>query len=311
LRIESTKSPTATTTPAELADRAENAILRTGRSEELRVMERDLQDRDTAPRTSVVTFAAMLVVMALIVFMGLLWAGNRSLVQTVDTQIARIDSRMAQLESRASAPVAAPAAAAPPAAAAAPSAQAVPIRVDTRGAPSLGPADAPIVIAEYSDFQCVHCANVRTSLDRVRQVYGDRVRLVWKHNPLPMHKESRQAHLASLAAHEQGKFWEYHDKLFSDPNKLSRENLLRYARELGLDIARFQSALDTKRHEARLQADLADAAAFQFTAAPAFMINSRSLIGAHQFEGFAKVINYELRELDLPIPPEVAHLQTP
>lgn len=246
-----------------------------------------------------VTLAALLVVTALIVFMGLQWAGNRSLVQTLDSQIARIDSRMSQIEAKAQAP----------APQAAPALDYKPVRINSEGAPTQGPTDAPITIVEYSDFQCIHCGTVRATLARVREVYGDKVRLVWKHNPLPMHKDSRLAHLASLAAHEQGKFWDYHDKLFTDPQKLTKEHLLQYARELGLDMQRFEKALETKRHVPQLEADLADAAAFQFTGAPAFMINSRSLIGAHPFENFAKTINLELEALKIPIPPEVEHLR--
>ncbi len=118
-----------------------------------------------------------------------------------------------------------------------------------------------------------------------------------------MHPDAPAAHLASMAAFEQGKFWEYHDKLFEE-QKFTSDDLNRYAREIGLDMARFQDALTTKRPKAQIDADRAEANALGASGTPAFFINGRFLSGAQPFEAFAKLINAELARLNLPIPPE-------
>jgi protein-disulfide isomerase len=129
------------------------------------------------------------------------------------------------------------------------------------------------------------------------------VRIVWKHHPLDFHKDAPLAHLASMAAHEQGKFWEYHDKLFANHPKIQRPFLLQYATELGLDTKRFQAAVDSRKYADRIDADVAEAGALGSTGTPAFFVNGRFLSGAKPFAEFAKVINSELERLKLPIPP--------
>jgi protein-disulfide isomerase len=107
-----------------------------------------------------------------------------------------------------------------------------------------------------------------------------------------------------MAAHEQGKFWEFHDKLFSEqPPKLQRPFLLKYARDVGLDVARFEIALDTARGKEAIDADVAEANSLGATATPAFFVNGRFLSGAKPYDEFAKLIDAELTRLNLPIPP--------
>ncbi len=110
------------------------------------------------------------------------------------------------------------------------------------------------------------------------------------------------AHIASMAAAEQGKFWEYHDRLFSTPGKLKRENLLDHARQLGLDMSRFERALDSAAGKTVIQADAAEAMSLGATGTPAFYVNGRYLAGAKPVEEFARLINAELTRLKLPIP---------
>jgi protein-disulfide isomerase len=129
------------------------------------------------------------------------------------------------------------------------------------------------------------------------------VRVVWKHNPLDMHKDAPLAHLASMAANEQGKFWEFHDKLFGNQKQIQRTHLMQYARELGLDMRRFEEAIGGTRHKPAIDADAAEAKALGATGTPAFFINGRFLSGAKPFDEFASVINAELTRLNLPIPP--------
>jgi protein-disulfide isomerase len=130
------------------------------------------------------------------------------------------------------------------------------------------------------------------------------VRVVWKHHPLvAIHKDAKLAHVASQAAHEQGKFWEYHDKLFANPKALQRDNLLKYATEVGLDTKAFEAALDSPKHTAVVEGDAAEAQSLGATGTPAFFVNGRFMSGAKPFEEFARVINEELTRLKVPIPP--------
>ena len=127
---------------------------------------------------------------------------------------------------------------------------------------------------------------------------------MWKHLPLAMHKDAPLAHLASMAAAEQGKFWEFHDKLFGSAGKIKGEHLTQYAQELGLDMKRFQEAIAQQKFKAQVDGDASEAGSLGVTGTPAFFVNGRYLSGAKPFEEFAKVINAELTRLNIPIPPE-------
>ena len=110
--------------------------------------------------------------------------------------------------------------------------------------------------------------------------------------------------MASVAAGNQGKFWEYHDKLFANQREIKRDNLLQYARDLGLDMKRFEKDLLDLDNKKVIDADKAEARALQATGTPAFFVNGRFLSGAKPFEEFAKVINEELTKLKIPVPAE-------
>jgi predicted DsbA family dithiol-disulfide isomerase len=126
---------------------------------------------------------------------------------------------------------------------------------------------------------------------------------VWKNLPLAMHKDAPLAHQAAMAAHEQGKFWEYHDQLFLDPKKLKWEDLKGHARKVGLDLPRFEQAVLSTRLKPAVDADASEAAAMGITGTPAFLVNGRYLSGAKPFEAFAELIDAELRKRGLPVPP--------
>ena len=114
------------------------------------------------------------------------------------------------------------------------------------------------------------------------------------------------AALASMAAYEQGKFWEYHNKLFGNQAKLAHDDLVRYAREVGLDVGRFEAALTSARGKPMIDADAAEAKSLGASGTPAFFINGRYLSGAKPFNEFAQVINAELTRLKIPVPPAAA-----
>jgi protein-disulfide isomerase len=165
---------------------------------------------------------------------------------------------------------------------------------DLTGSPAKGPADAPITIVEYSDFQCGFCLRANATVAQVLARYGDKVRRVFKHFPLDFHKEAPLAHLASLAANEQGRFWEMHDRLFANQRALQRDDLLAHAKALGLDMARFTADLESPRLKAILDRDLAEGAKLGVEGTPTFFINGTALVGAQPESAFTAAIDKAL-----------------
>lgn len=133
-------------------------------------------------------------------------------------------------------------------------------------------------------------------------MYGDKVRIAWKHFPLDFHAKAPLAHMASAAAAEQGKFWEFHDKVFGNQQKLERPQYVEYARQLGMDVGRFEDSIDKARGKAVIDADKNEGSSIGVTGTPAFFVNGRYLSGAKPFKEFAQVINAELTRLKIPIP---------
>lgn len=125
--------------------------------------------------------------------------------------------------------------------------------------------------------------------------YEGRVRLVFKDLPLPFHDLARPAHEAARCAAEAGKFWPYHDRLFQEQPAFQREELVRYAVETGLERDAFTKCLDERRFAAAVEADVAQAKALGINGTPTFLINGRSLVGAHPIETFRSVIDEALK----------------
>lgn len=111
------------------------------------------------------------------------------------------------------------------------------------------------------------------------------------------------AAIASEAAHNQGKFWQYQDKLFANQKKLTPDDLKQYAKDLGLDMSKFEADLANPSIKQKISADMQELNNIGITGTPAFLVNGRYLSGAQPFEGFARVINAELIRLKLPVPP--------
>ncbi len=162
-------------------------------------------------------------------------------------------------------------------------------------APVRGTATAPVTIVEFSDFYCPFCRQVRPVLARVRARYGDKVRFAFKNLPLEdLHPGATRAAEAGLCANEQGKFWEYHDKLFVAEPGASVEQLKTWAGEIGLDAGRFSECLGSGRQKAAVQRDVEQATSLGANGTPAFFVNGLSLSGAQPFEAFARLIDQEL-----------------
>ncbi|HJQ84328.1 MAG TPA: thioredoxin domain-containing protein [Candidatus Binatia bacterium] len=169
------------------------------------------------------------------------------------------------------------------------------IEVASAGRPEKGGgAKAPITIIEFSDYECPFCKRAETVVDQVMKTYGDKIRLVFRDYPLPMHERARPAADAANCANAQGKFWEFHAKLFANQSALGDDKLKEYAKELGLDAAKFDQCLATKPHKAAIDKDIEDGAKVGVNGTPAFFVNGRMLSGAQPFEKFKEVIDEEL-----------------
>ena len=169
------------------------------------------------------------------------------------------------------------------------------VAVDVEGEPVRGPAEAPVTIVEFSDFECPYCSRVVPTLDRIQESYGDRVRLVFKQFPLRnIHPNAQKAAEASLCAQDQGRFWELHDAMFADQRNLGVPALKAKAGELGLDAAAFAECLDSDRYAEAVQEDLEQGSEAGVSGTPAMFINGRFVSGAVPYEQIAQGVDEEL-----------------
>jgi protein-disulfide isomerase len=166
--------------------------------------------------------------------------------------------------------------------------------INLADAPIKGPEKASITLVEFSDFQCPFCKRVNPTLQEIEKAYGDKVRIAFKHLPLPMHPQAVPAAMASEAARRQGKFWPMHDKLFADQQNLTDETFFKYARELGLDVERFKKDYASPETRARVEADSREASTLGVNGTPGFFINGRYLSGAQPFPAFKQIIDEEI-----------------
>ncbi|MBU0898986.1 MAG: DsbA family protein [Nanoarchaeota archaeon] len=154
---------------------------------------------------------------------------------------------------------------------------------------------AAVTIIEYSDFQCPYCARVVPTINQIKQTYGDKVEMVYKHFPLNFHDQAQKAAEASEAAREQGKFWEMHDKIFENQNSMSVANYKKWAAELGLNTEQFNAALDSGKYAQLVNNDLQEGKVAGVSGTPTFFINGQKLVGARPFSEFKKIIDSELQ----------------
>jgi len=159
-----------------------------------------------------------------------------------------------------------------------------------------GSPKAPVMIVEFSDFQCPYCHQVEPVVKELLAKYGDKVSLAYRDLPLKqIHPQAEIAAEASRCAGEQGKYWEYHDQLFN-ASKLDRDALLEYARNLKLDDKQFDSCLSKGKYHADVEKDLREGMQAGITGTPAFFINGVVLSGAEPKESFARIIDQELNQ---------------
>jgi protein-disulfide isomerase len=166
--------------------------------------------------------------------------------------------------------------------------------------PFRGNAAAPVVIQIFSDFQCPFCKKVTPTLAEVEKEFGKQVKIVWRHLPLPFHKDAPLAAEAAEEAFAQkgnAGFWRFHDELFdAQETGIGREELEKIAARAGLDMPRFRSALDSHKHRAKVDADAKQANEAGVTGTPGFVINGYFLAGALPVTSFRKTIRLALAE---------------
>jgi protein-disulfide isomerase len=168
------------------------------------------------------------------------------------------------------------------------------VDVGTGGRPARGGGtNAPIIMIEFSDYECPFCKRADVTVKEVMKTYGDKVRLVHRDFPLSFHAHALPAAEAARCAEAQGKFWEYHDKLFASQD-LSPEKLQALATEVGLDRAKFDQCVAKQQFKDGIDKDIADGTEAGVTGTPAFFINGHMLSGAQPFAKFKEVIDEEL-----------------
>ncbi len=177
--------------------------------------------------------------------------------------------------------------------------------------PFKGPEDAPIVIITFTDFQCPYCAQFSPVLESVQQAYPNHVKLVHKNFPLAMHKFARRAAAASVAAQRQGRFWEFHDRLFESSNQLSDEKIMQIAEELGLDLEQFKRDMDDPAVQQGIMQDIRDGYHAGVRGTPSVFVNGKLLSSQKRtFAGFQEIIKRKFPELE-PVKTEEKEPQEP
>jgi protein-disulfide isomerase len=170
------------------------------------------------------------------------------------------------------------------------------IEVAANGFPAKGPASAPVTIVEFSDFQCPFCSRITPTLQAVVSKYGDKVRLVFRQFPLPMHPNAAKAAEAALCANEQGKFWEMHDAMFKDQAGLAVDGLKSKAAGIaGVNAQSFNSCLESGKETPAVQSDVKAGTRAGVNGTPAMFVNGRCISGVVSTDDLSKVIDEELK----------------
>ena len=164
-----------------------------------------------------------------------------------------------------------------------------------QGFPSIGPANAPIVIVEFSDYQCPYCKRWHDEVyQSLLNAYPGQIRFVYRHLPLTsIHPEAQPAAEAAMCANEQNAYWQFHDKLFSG-RSLGNDAYLEYAQQLGLDMPTFESCVTERKYQEQVTADSDFAVNLGARSTPTFFVNGLAIVGAQPLDVFKQVIDKEL-----------------
>lgn len=168
-------------------------------------------------------------------------------------------------------------------------------RVAAGNAPGFGPTDAKVTVVEFSDFQCPYCSKAAVAMKKLKDKYGDKVRFVFRQFPLSFHQNAREAAEASLAAHAQGKFWAFHDRLFENQSALDRASLEKHAGAVGLDLTAFKKALDEKAHAGAVDQDLKLGEEAGVDGTPSLFVNGARAPNPSDYDAVAELVETALK----------------
>ena len=174
-------------------------------------------------------------------------------------------------------------------------------KVSVKDGQSLGSADAPVTVVEFTDYQCPYCLKfVQETFPKLKEAFIDTGKVHWviRDMPLGFHQNARKAAQAAHCAGEQGKFWEMRSVLFVNAKQLEAQNLPKYAQVVGLDPAAFDSCLASDRHLAGIDKSIQDAGSVQITGTPTFVVGKAAgewvdgnrVVGAREYDAFEKSI---------------------
>jgi len=163
------------------------------------------------------------------------------------------------------------------------------------GSPFLGEDKAPVVITVFSDFQCPHCAQLGELYPKLLEKYPTSIKIVYKYYPLPNHQFAGAAAVAAYSAQQQGKFWQYHDLVYTEFRELTMEKLTKFAEKLGLNMPQFQQQMNSQEAKDRVIRDIQEGQAAGTTGTPTMFVNGR-LARERTFEALQKMIDESLKK---------------
>jgi len=166
--------------------------------------------------------------------------------------------------------------------------------IETLGAPYKGKVDAPVVIVEFTDFQCPYCAKLGETFKRLLELYPGKIKIVYKSYPLSNHRYAWKAAVAAMAAHRNGQFWEFHDRLFENHKVLNDQKILEIRKEFGFDTPEFDALMRTPQVRTRVAQDRAEGQSIGVRGTPAVFVNGKRLKDK-TLKGFRMAIDKELK----------------
>lgn len=164
--------------------------------------------------------------------------------------------------------------------------------VETTDDPSIGPANAPVTIVEFGDFECPFCRSSMPVVKDVLQKYNKKVRFIFRDFPnASLHPNAQNAALAAGCAQAQGKFWQYHDFLYINQEHLTVDDLHAYAAQVGVNTDEFDKCVVTHARSGEITKDYNDGVRFGVSGTPTWFFNGRRVEGALPYDIFVKIID--------------------
>lgn len=171
-----------------------------------------------------------------------------------------------------------------------------PVSIPVSGSPVLGPANAAVTIVEFSDFQCPYCILAVPQLQAILRAYPTQVKLIFKQFPLEIHSRAFLAAASAVAANNQGKFWPMHDAMFAHHDDLNRDTFIKLAKDMGLDVARFEKDLDSEETKRAVEKDVEDGDKAGVQGTPTIFINGQRYNGAISLQYLKPIFDEAIKQ---------------